>query len=798
MKKVTIGMIILILELLLWADAVLIWDQVYGGEYSDGARAVIPALDGGFILVGYTYSMGGGNSDILLIKTDEQGNEIWTHTYGGSGWEYGYSVCPAFDSSGYVIAGYTTSFGNGARDVFVIGTDIEGNQLWSGCFGGEDVDVGFSIIQGHNQDYVICGYTFSQGVGEDDIYVLGLDQEGNEIWSSVLGCPRTDQGYTIRKTTSGNYIIAGMTGLYDTPGVTSGRNSEIYLLEIDQEGTVISENTFWGIDNDQGDFDEGISVCQMNDGGYCIIGGATAEGVEVMDLVVIKTDAELTEEWKEVFEPGDFYDFGKCVYQSEVDGNILICGVTRYSQPLTNDVFVMKLNLEGEIIFSGTFGTAGSESGYHICEDENGNFLIAGQKDDEGNGNYDAWLILISGVTADFEANPKTGISPQNVDFQDNSTGLIDGWNWDFNGDGIFDSTEQNPSFLYEQPGTYTVILEVEFNEYTVSCVKEDYINIFDSDSALQYDQSDSYSVCAANPILNLTDDFTIEAWVVPQNWGNFFNKIVDKGVISVFMNESFPVYNPYCLVVQMSHDNEILSRCYTPENSVLPTGTQHIAVTYNGVDNIMVFINGIEQDLTYLQEPEGQLQDNIDLELYIGNDATGTYNFNGIIDELRIWDYARTGDQINEMMLYYLTGTEIGLISYLNFNEGNGTQFCDLTGNLEPGSIHNANWVQGVILIQTPTEENLLMPGPKLTLENYPNPFNPSTTFTYYLSKKGNVELKIFNLKGQLVDCLFSGHQNSGNHSIVWNNSELPSGIYYACLRCDKKRSSRKIMFFK
>ncbi|MBN2461243.1 MAG: hypothetical protein JXB60_06510, partial [Candidatus Cloacimonetes bacterium] len=226
MKKCIIIATVMLLLLCAVSEAVLIWDQVYGGTASEGGRDVIEAIDGGFVIVGFTYSEGNGNSDVYLVKTDTQGNQIWTQTYGGSGWEFGYSLCAAEDGSGYVIAGYTTSSGNGLRDVFLVGTDIAGNQLWTQTYGGADLDEASSIITGHEGGYVVCGYTCSYGAGEDDIYVIGTDNGGNYIWSAVLGTEKSEMGKTIRKTGDGNYIIAGSTGLYDTPGVNSGKSRE--------------------------------------------------------------------------------------------------------------------------------------------------------------------------------------------------------------------------------------------------------------------------------------------------------------------------------------------------------------------------------------------------------------------------------------------------------------------------------------------------------------------------------------------------------------------------------------------
>jgi len=115
-------------------DNDITWMKTLGGKGADGGRHVCVTEDGEFLITGYTFSHGGGDADILVIKTDPEGQPIWSKVLGGAGTEYGYGC--AVQEDGYIIAGYTTSYGAGSRDVWVIKLDFDGKELWAKTFGG--------------------------------------------------------------------------------------------------------------------------------------------------------------------------------------------------------------------------------------------------------------------------------------------------------------------------------------------------------------------------------------------------------------------------------------------------------------------------------------------------------------------------------------------------------------------------------------------------------------------------------------------------------------------------------------
>ena len=153
------------------------WDKTFGGSSEDQGTCVQQTIDGGYIITGSQYFSGFRRRDIWLIKTDSQGGEEWNSTFGEGGSEGGLSVQQTTDG-GYIITGSTSSYGNGLLDAFLLKTDSQGKEEWTQTFGGSDYDYGNSVQQTTDGGYIITGQTGSYGNGALDVLLIKTDSQG--------------------------------------------------------------------------------------------------------------------------------------------------------------------------------------------------------------------------------------------------------------------------------------------------------------------------------------------------------------------------------------------------------------------------------------------------------------------------------------------------------------------------------------------------------------------------------------------------------------------------------------------
>ena len=213
------------------ADGDSVWTRRFGEVNNTYAYEAVETTLGG-----QTYSVGGAcrglytSNNFYLIRMEEDGDTLWTGAYGGTGWDDCHGL-DRTDDLGFVLAGRTTSFGALGWDYYVVRADAGGDTIWHRIYGGSGYDYAYSVKETPDGGYIIVGETDSYGHGSVDAYAVKVDANGDSIWTRAFGSTQIDRAYEVRLTSDNGYIIGGYG--YDH----SGGGYDFYLIRIGPEAS---------------------------------------------------------------------------------------------------------------------------------------------------------------------------------------------------------------------------------------------------------------------------------------------------------------------------------------------------------------------------------------------------------------------------------------------------------------------------------------------------------------------------------------------------------------------------------
>jgi type IX secretion system substrate protein len=344
-----------------------VFQQVYGRNTAQGFAGQ-QTSDGGYIMSGLT-TVTTTNYDYLVVKIDANGDTLWTKTYGGIGDDESYAMQQTTDG-GYIFAGIDSSSGLGNYNVYLVKTDANGDTLWTKSYGGSSDDFGQAVQQTADGGYIVAGYTGSFGAGNNDVYLLKTDANGNLIWSKTYGGAQGDYAFAVKQTAEGGYIVAGITSSFGV--TTNGTYNDIYLLKTNSTGTLTWSKTY-GKDGD----DWGFGVIQTNDGGYAITGHTQTDSLDnYSELCLIKTDLNGDTLFTKSFG-GPNFNKGLAILQTS-DSGFAIGGSTYSFGNGASDFYLLKTNKTGSMLFNSTFGGGGDDIPYAIGQTSDNGFVLSG------------------------------------------------------------------------------------------------------------------------------------------------------------------------------------------------------------------------------------------------------------------------------------------------------------------------------------------------------------------------------------------------------------------------------------
>ncbi|HEX7413055.1 MAG TPA: T9SS type A sorting domain-containing protein, partial [Bacteroidia bacterium] len=308
----------------------------------------------------------------------------WTKTYGGIGDEECYAMQQTSDL-GYIFAGIDSSSGLGNYNVYLVKTNANGDTLWTKSYGGSNSDFAQAVQQTSDGGYIVAGYTSSFGAGNGDVYLLKTDANGNLTWSKTYGGIQGDYAFAVKQTADGGYIVAGITSSFGV--TTNGNYNDVYLLKTNSTGVLTWSKTY-GRDGD----DWAFGVVQTLDGGYAITGHTQKDSLDAFsEISLIKTNAIGDTLFTKSFS-GTNFDKGTSIIQTS-DSGLAIGGSTYSFGHGASDVYLIKTNKNGGLLFNSTFGCGGNDFAYAVGQSADSGFVLSGYTTNFGVDSSSFYLV---------------------------------------------------------------------------------------------------------------------------------------------------------------------------------------------------------------------------------------------------------------------------------------------------------------------------------------------------------------------------------------------------------------------
>ena len=312
-----------------------LWSKTFGADSGvDCGMSVQQTLDGGYIVVGYTRELGPGLNDVYLIKTDSVGDTLWTRIYGGIEMDDVRSVQQTQDG-GYILAGGTASFGDTLGELYLIKTDSQGDTIWTRTYGAHWSQGGNSVRQTSDGGYIITGDVSIDSIPQtSDVYLVKTDAQGDTLWTRIYGNPGiADRGESVQEASDGGYVVAG-TACFSS---SSGGFDKAYLIKTDSQGDTLWTRTYVHRDRSRG-----LSVAETYDGGYIVAGESFQSDGGGRLVYIVRTDSMGDTLWTRTYGYSAV-SRARSVWQTS-DSGFVVAGDIRGSITQLEDVYLIKMD----------------------------------------------------------------------------------------------------------------------------------------------------------------------------------------------------------------------------------------------------------------------------------------------------------------------------------------------------------------------------------------------------------------------------------------------------------------------
>ena len=246
-----------------------LWNRTFGGTGTEYGYAVVECSDGNLTIVGSTNSFGAGQYDAWVIYTNSTGHHLWNITLGGAAGDGAYDVIQTSDGN-ITLVGNTYSYGGSDNDLWLVHLDIDGTHLWNKTVGGDASDSGRCLVETSDGGYAITGETRSYNGGAshyDDVWIVRTNSSGDLIWYTAFPNINHDDAEGIVESSFGGFAVSGTMAV---PGFT---DRDLWVIRVDDDG-----NQLWNWTYGDSYDNFGLDIVEMDDSGFAVAGITDTDG----------------------------------------------------------------------------------------------------------------------------------------------------------------------------------------------------------------------------------------------------------------------------------------------------------------------------------------------------------------------------------------------------------------------------------------------------------------------------------------------------------------------------------------
>ncbi len=345
-----------------------LWTRTYGGTGYDVGRWVERTFDAGYVIGGYSVSFGSGRQ-CWLVKLDSAGNQQWARAYGGSGSDYCYFVQQTSDS-GYVLSGGTDSYGPCSSAAYVVKTKSNGDTAWTRALAYDQWwHSGYCVRQCRDGGYVVAGSVGAYGM--DRIYLARLDAGGNRRWHRSYDCGDITRATGVVELPDSGFIAVG--------AVSRSKAWSIIVMRLDKNGDSLWTRTTSGAG--------ASSIEPVSDGGYVVTGYI---GQSSYSPRLVRLDSTGAVKWAWTYPVQTMSNVSAA--RELPDGGFIAAGYTGTVFPEW-DLLLLRTASDGTKQWHSIVHLDSTDVGQGVCLNPDGSYTAAGYTDSRGAGDDDYWLV---------------------------------------------------------------------------------------------------------------------------------------------------------------------------------------------------------------------------------------------------------------------------------------------------------------------------------------------------------------------------------------------------------------------